>query len=454
MKKFVKVLITALVAAMMAIPVFCAACGPESADDDKNKEVVDYVSQLKLDLSSETKKQEVKVRLYIDGDTTHFDPISSTITGYNPSDFEGTQGYMKARYLAVNTPESTGKIEPWGKKASDFTHNKLETAESIIVESDDGAWNVDSTGERYLLWIWYKPKGETDYRNLNLEILQEGLAIGSNTANNRYGTVASDALSQAKAQKLHVFSDDTDPDFYYGTAIPVTLKELRCHVDEYANKKVKVTGVVTTEFSNSVYIEEFDADTGVYFGFAVYYGFTSGKILEVLTVGNEVSVVGTVSAFQGSYQISGVSYNGFDANDPMNSTIISTDKSAAFVETNAKDIVSGKLAVRFERGEEEEVVNINYGEAIMSSTVTLSNMKVTKIYTTSNGGQSDGAMSITCRAADGTTITVRTEVLKENGVLVTADRYLNKTITVKGIIEKYEGQYQVKCYRADFITVL
>ncbi len=452
MRKGFKIFISALSAALIAIPVFCAACeGPES----KEPEFVDYVSELKLDLTSETKKQEVDVRLYIDGDTTHFDPKSSTITGYDPSDFEKTQGYIKARYLAINTPESTGKIEPWGKKASDFTHNKLATAQSIIVESDDGSWNVDSTGERYMLWVWYKPEGATDYRNLNVEILQEGLAIGSNTAGNRYGTIASNALSQAKAKKLFVFSDEDDPDFFYGTAIPVTLKELRCHVTDYANKKVKVTGVVTTEFSNSVYIEEFDPDTGVYFGFAVYYGFTSGKILEVLTVGNEVSVVGTVSEFQGTYQISGVSYNGFDPNDPLNSNVISTDKSAAFVETDARDIVSGKLAVRFEEGEEEETVNINYGEAIMSTTVTLSNMTVTKIYTTSNGGQSDGAMSITCKAADGTTITVRTEVLKdENGQLVTADRYLNKTITVKGLIEKFNGEYQVKCYRADYITVV
>ena len=175
MRKGFKIFISALSAALIAIPVFCAACeGPES----KEPEFVDYVSELKLDLTSETKKQEVDVRLYIDGDTTHFDPKSSTITGYDPSDFEKTQGYIKARYLAINTPESTGKIEPWGKKASDFTHNKLATAQTIIVESDDGSWNVDSTGERYMLWVWYKPEGATDYRNLNVEILQEGLAIG------------------------------------------------------------------------------------------------------------------------------------------------------------------------------------------------------------------------------------------------------------------------------------
>ena len=454
MKKIFKILVSALCAALIAVPaLFAVGC----SEDD----FVDYVSELHLDFKSETKKQEVTVRLFVDGDTTHFDPVkNSTLTSYNAADFEETLGYIKARYLAINTPESTGKIEEWGKKASNFTHTKLENAKSIVVESDDGNWNVDSTGERYLLWVWYLNDGETEYRNLNLEILQEGLAIGSSTANNRYGKIASAALAQAKAHKLYVFSGEKDPDFYYGKAIPVTLKELRCHVEEYSNLKVVVTGVVTTEFNNSIYIEEFDPDTGVYFGMSVYYGFTSGKILEVLTVGNEVSVVGTVSYYEGgdSYQISGVSYNAFNDNDANNSTIIGTGKSAAFAETSAKDIVSGKLAVNFERENEagemvEENLNLDYGEAIMSTTVSLRDLYVEDVYTTKKGN-SAGAMSLTCRAADGTVITVRTEVLQdEEGNLITESMYLGKRIDVKGIIEKYEGKYQVKCYRADHIIV-
>ncbi len=448
MKKLFKVLISTLLAAMLSVPFLCSACSDPS--ETNKPDYTDYVGGLKLDFASNTKKQEVTVRLYVDGDTTHFDPVTnSTLTGYNASDFEKTEGYLKARYIAINTPESTGKIEPWGKKASNFTHSKLENAETIVVESDDSSWHLDSTGGRYLLWVWYKPKGEAEFRNLNVEILQEGLAIASNTDDNRYGEIAFAALTQAEKQKLFVHSDEKDPNFFYGSAIPLTIKELRSHVSDYDGKKVKVEGVITTEFNNSVYIEDFDPDTGVYFGFAVYYGFTTGAILDVLSIGNKVSVVGTVTEFQGSWQISGISYNEFEPTAPSNTTVISTGHSSAFVETSVSDIISGKLNVEFD----EETVTMNYGEAIMSSTVTISNVMVTKVYTTSQGN-SKGAMSLTCRTQDGATITVRTEVLKDaDGNVITSDRYNGKNITVKGIVEKFDGEYQIKCYRANFITI-
>ena len=113
---------------------------------------IDYAGQLKLDLDSETKKYEVTVRQYVDGDTTHFDV---------PEDISES-GVLKARYLGVNTPESTGTIEKWGKQASNFTKEKLSSATSIYVESDDGNWNFDNTSShRCLCWIWYKPQGVT-----------------------------------------------------------------------------------------------------------------------------------------------------------------------------------------------------------------------------------------------------------------------------------------------------
>ena len=101
-------------------------------------EKVDYVSQLTLDMNSSTAKAEVTVKNYVDGDTTHFYVSESVVSG----------GILKARYLAINTPESTGKIEEYGKAASNFTRSKLENADAIMIESDDGKWNVDSTGGR------------------------------------------------------------------------------------------------------------------------------------------------------------------------------------------------------------------------------------------------------------------------------------------------------------------
>ena len=42
-------------------------------------------------------------------------------------------------------------------------------------------WDPDSTGDRYLCWVWYRTSEDAEYRNLNIEILQNGLAIALGT---------------------------------------------------------------------------------------------------------------------------------------------------------------------------------------------------------------------------------------------------------------------------------
>lgn len=455
MKRFFKVLLAAICAAVIALPVFTAACA-----GDGEPEFVDYVSNLKLDMQTSTKKLEVSIRLLIDGDTTHFDPVSkSQYTTYNKNDFVKTEGYIKARYLAINTPESTGKIEEWGKTASLFTAEKLNNAKTIIIESDDENWNVDSTGERYTLWVWYMPKDGTEFRNLNIEILQEGLAIASSTSSGRYGETADAALEQAKLFKKHIFSDDIDENFYYGEAVPVTLKELRCHIEEYNGVKVRVTGTITCEFGNSVYMEEKDEDTGIYFGIAVFYGYTSGPILEILRPGNMVEVVGGVTDFYGSWQISGVMHDDYALDTTQNTNLISEGHAAAYEPVSAYDIQNGSVDIFFDQ---DDKVTLSKAAAIMSTTVSLENLYVIDAYTTKQGN-SAGAMSLTCTGTDSQgrtgTIVVRTEVLKDaEGNLLTQDMFLHKHINVKGLIEYYSdgdyGPYQVKCYRTNQLEVL
>ena len=191
-------------------------------------ETRDYASLVKLNMGSETAKQEVKVKTFVDGDTTHF---------YVPQSID-PDGVLKARYLAINTPETTGKIEEYGKASARFTEQKLSQAQSILIESETKNWNPDSTGTRYLCWVWYQPSGEEDYRNLNIELLQNGLAKANSTANNRYGSMAQAALNQAKDRKLNLYSGQKDPDFYYGEAVELTLKELRLHISDYEGMKV------------------------------------------------------------------------------------------------------------------------------------------------------------------------------------------------------------------------
>ena len=206
-------------------------------------QAVDYAGSVVLDWASDSAKCEVQsVKTFVDGDTTHF---------YVPTSVNSA-GFVKARYLGIDTPESTGKIEKWGKAASKFTRSKLENATSIVIESDDANWNVDTTGERFLLWIWYQPSEGAAYRNLNIELLQEGLAIANKSASNRYGETCMAAIAQAKELGLKINSTEKDPDFFDGDAIPVTLKELRTNIKTYEGANVAVEGVITKIFTTNL----------------------------------------------------------------------------------------------------------------------------------------------------------------------------------------------------------
>ena len=423
------------------------ACGGGGDDPTPQHQHVDYASSVTLDMSStDTVKQKVTVKSYIDGDTTYF-YVPKTVL---------SSGVLKARYIAINTPESTGAIEEWGKAASKFTKSKLQAATDIIIESDTATWNPDSTGDRYLVWVWYKTADMTEYRNLNIEILQEGLAIASNSSQNRYGTVCMDAINQAKVEKLHVNSGVKDPDFYYGEAIPVDLRELRTNIKAYEGSKVQFEGVVTRNYNNGVYVENYDEETEMYYGMYVYYGFKlNGFGLKILSVGNRVSIVGSVQYYENgnSYQVSDISYDIMNLDDPNNLKQLDNEKhEPSYVETTADTFKNKKvtLTVKDEEGEEVEK-QFSYAELALYTSVQFKNLVVKRANTTTNEeSASKGAITLYCEVG-GIEVTVRTDVLyDENGKLITQDMFEGKTIDVKGIIDMFyqdstaDFPYQIK----------
>ncbi|MBQ0124945.1 MAG: thermonuclease family protein [Clostridiales bacterium] len=419
------------------------SCEDAGGKTGKTGEPHDYVSELKLDMSSETLKQEVTVKLYVDGDTTHFHVPKSVI------DTE----VLKARYIAINTPESTGKIEEYGKTASNFTREKLSSAVSIILETDGNTWEPDSTGSRYLVWVWYKTSENEDYRNLNLEILQNGLAIASSTANNRYGEICTAALAQAREQKLNIYSGQKDPNFYYGEAQELTLKELRCNIADYSGVKVAFEGVITMGSNNSVYVEEYDAETDMYYGISIYYGYgLSGEGLNVLSIGNRARIVGTVQYYEagGTYQVSGLSYRAMRPDDPNNIKKISSGNAAAYRETDPATFAYGKVDV--DMG--DEIVKFDYSALAMSTSVSMSGLQVISAYTTLDEESSSyGALTLFCEA-DGVPVQVRTVILfDDNGNVIKDEAYIGKNINVKGLVDFYDGTYQIKVFSAKDITI-
>ena len=409
------------------------ACG---TPPETEPEFVDYVSQIKLDMSSSTVKQEVTLKMHIDGDTTHF---------YAPESV-ADEGVMKARYLAVNTPESTGSIEEWGRAASNFTQEKITSAVSVIVESDSESWEYDGNG-RHLVWVWYKPSADAEYRNLNIEILQNGLGVGSSPADCRYGEAAVAAIAQAKREALYVFSEDIDPSFPYGKAIAVDLKELRTNIEEYDGKKVAFEGIVSHNSDWTAFVESYDPESDMYYGIQVFYGYTSA-LTSVLAQGNKVRIVGSVSKFSGTYQVSGLAFQPMRPNEPDNTAKISTGNEVAYKETTASEFTGTKTVYI----NDEESRAFDYEKLAVSTSISMKNLVVKDTYTTQTGSNK-GAITITCEV-DGIEISVRTATaLKdENGNIITESYFTGKTLDVKGVVDYFDlhdtgnGTYQIMVY--------
>lgn len=402
----------------------------------------DLAGMLKFNENSDTVKAEVTVKSFIDGDTTHF---------FVPTSIS-EDGVLKARFLAVNTPESTGKIEEWGKKASEFTASKLSSASSIIIESDDGTWNLDSTGSRYLVWIWYRSGEDQDYRCLNLELLEEGLALPSSSANNRYGSWCQRAIQEAKSLGLNIYSNEKDPDFFYGDALEVTLKELRTNPSFYDGKKVAFDCIVTRNWNNSVYVEAYDEETESSFGITVYYGYSlSGSGLEILQVGNRVRIVGTMQYYAAgdSYQISGLKYREMKKDDPGNIRLLEKGVEIIPRVVTPENLNKGVVEVIVE----DDIVPLPLSDVLLGTLVEIRGISVDEVYvTTKEESSSSGAMTMTC-TKDGESIQIRTLPLYEDGELLTERDFLGFVIDVTGVLDTYEGKSQIRVFSIDDITV-
>ena len=333
----------------------------------------------------------------------------------------------------------------------ELIEEKLLNAHSIIVESDNETWNFDSNG-RYLVWVWYQPEEGAEYRNLNIELLQEGLAVGSKTADCRYDEVAVAAIAQATTEKLYIFSNNLDPEFPYGEAESVTIKELRTNITSYAGKKVSVEGLVVYNSNYTVYLVSYDAENDMYFAMQVFYGYNT-SLHNVLAQGNMVRVVGVVNSFSGTWQISGIEYNAMRPNDPANTAKLSGGHEVTFKEINPEQFHADVDVIV-----NDEVKTYKFCQIAISSAVSVKSLYVSDVYTTKKG-DSAGAMTLTC-TANGVTIDVRTEVLKDaSGNVITEEYFLGKTIDVQGLIEYFDlnntgdGSYQIKVYTLGDITV-
>jgi len=112
---------------------------------------------------------EVSLYSCTDGDTARF---------VYPNDiYDSIQsGAKSTRFLNMDTEETyTGGEEEWGKPASVYTCSLLESATSIVLQTDPGDGLLDTYG-RLLAWIWVELPGDDHYQLLNYMVVRQGLA--------------------------------------------------------------------------------------------------------------------------------------------------------------------------------------------------------------------------------------------------------------------------------------
>lgn len=300
------------------------------SSSSKPAERIDYVGLTKIKTEGWKEKKfltdgvgVVTLARTIDGDTAHF--------------YDGTR-IVEIRFNGVNTPESTGKVQPWGKAASDFTKGQLLNAKTIVIETEPnenkGGPVADSTGTRYLGWVWVSDKNveEEDgstLRLVNLMLIDESLSATKGVAGSAYSQTFIDCDLQAQKDKLKIWSKEKDPDFYYGSAIHTDLKEVLNNGTKYLAKRVALEGVVTRTSGDNAYMQETfeDEDNGTKETYGIYIFTQYRDFSAVLSKGNRVRIIGVVGEYpQGSahYQLTDVYYDELFPDPEKDMKLIST----------------------------------------------------------------------------------------------------------------------------------
>ncbi len=294
----------------------------------EEKKWVDYTATTKLTHEYSGKNflsdgiGEVTLVTKVDGDTAHFKQKS------------GATGTIKGRYNCIDTPESTGMIEPWGHGASEYNGKLLTEAKHIVLSTDstDSTTGpaLDSTGGRYLVYVWVaNVENPTldDFINVNLAICQQGYSKAKGVSGKEYADSFVNADTQAKEFKLHLWSDELDPDYNYDDPVKI---DLRMIVEGYDSEGEKYNWVGSKVTFNA-YVAACGPDTGAAYvcdditwtdesgehtqRYGMYI-FTQYIVYAPLqTIGNYLEISGIVSEYNGTLQVVDVSYSAYYPDD-------------------------------------------------------------------------------------------------------------------------------------------
>lgn len=375
---------------MLLVAVLALAACKNDGEKQTNKELdTKYTDSLKLTTPYEGKSflldgiGPATLFQCRDGDTAIFKVDGQNIT---------------VRFLGINTAETSGKLEPWGKPASQYTCSRLQEAKEIVLEGDKE--RIDSTGTRYLGWIWL------DGRLLNLEILEQAYSQ-NNAAGTKYATIFDVAEQKTKATGRRIWGE-LDPTFdYSGNVYAITIKELLTNPDEYEGKKLELTGVISRRLANHAYLQQEDED-GRSYGLYLYAAYT---IYGDLKVGNKIEIQGTLSQYNGAYQLTSLT--------KKNIKVLETGLT---VEPTLKSI--------------NELTDLDLGLL-----VRMNNLEVIKVQSPND----KGAFTVTVKDNQGRTIGLRVD--GNLGSIIKSELAqlfkVGDVVNVVGPLGIYEGNYQV-----------
>lgn len=169
-----------------------------------------------FNITIKAEKKEVTLDKCVDGDTAWFILDEESI---------------KTRFLAIDTPESTNKIEPYGKEASEFTCNMLKNAKKIEIEYDPDSDKLDKY-DRHLVWVF------VDNELLQDLIIKNGLAeVKYIYGDYLYTSTLEKSLSEAKINKVGMWQDK-EPINYTLIIIIILIVIVICIFSAKTRKKV------------------------------------------------------------------------------------------------------------------------------------------------------------------------------------------------------------------------
>lgn len=331
MKKLTVRFIHILLAFVVALPLYSGAPVETKESFSYSKPAMPELPEVTEQMDFFKDGYEI-VTLYsiADGDTATFNLKSGKYT---------------SRFLAIDTPETSNGIDPWGLKAKELTAKLLTEADVIVLERDpilDGNRGAqDSTFDKYnrlLAHIW------VDGELLQYKLIEESLA---KTAyfyfDYKYNTLLTELENYVrKVDNRRIFNEsDLDPDYDYANKVhDVEIEDLD---DSYIGKRVRVSGIVTGRIGNDCYIQSKKGNDALFiYSKSKNYG-------KLFSIGNEIEVLGRY-----------IIYNGIPEIGSLESTpnLISTKNSISPITGNLS-LVSNENISKLVRIENATVSEIN-----------------------------------------------------------------------------------------------